>query len=391
MGRASSAAYAERAHSKAAPAEYGPEQMHSDPFGDDDAAMQQYAPTGGYGDDYCADNSCYTGSSCGSSRPACASGQWFATADYLYVRSSFSEAVEFMEVDSSTPGLNDRQINQFEFDYESSFRVGGGYRLCECGDEIRFVYTRLDSSAQDQQDFDTDIIVPFEIVAEPGGQYFFDADVDINSYDLTYAKTIPLGGGGCGCGDACGGGCADGCGDRCAAPCCPTWDITWSGGIRVADAEWQRTYLALGAQDNLVSDAVTSMEFDGVGGKVGVEGRRYFFSDGWLSIYMKGDLSLLYGDLEFETVRTEDGGSTPDQIIRQATSNQQLIPVTEIEAGLSGQVSCHGRVSAGYMLSAWHDLGFRDEFQLDNVFPLQYDDGNILGFDGFFARFEYAF
>jgi hypothetical protein len=391
MGRASSAAYAEEMHSKGRPVEQAPAQMHSNPFGDDSPAMQPYGPAGGYGDDYCADNSCYTGSNCGASRSARASGQCFVTADYLYVRSSFSEAVEFMEVDSSTPGLNDRTINQFEFDYESSFRVGGGYRLCECGDEIRFVYTRLSSSAEDQQDFDTDIIVPFEVVAEPGGQYLFDADVDINSYDLTYSKTIPLGGNCCDCGDACGGQCGNGCGDCCAAPCCPAWDVTWSGGIRVADAEWQRTYTALGATDNLVNNAVTRMDFDGVGGKVGMEGRRYFFSGGWLSVYMKGDISLLYGDLEFETVRTEEGGSVPDQIIRQATSNQQLIPVTEIEAGLSSQVSCHGRISAGYLLSAWHDLGFRDEFQLDNVFPLQYDDGNILGFDGFFARLEYAF
>ena len=395
MSRASSAAYAEEVHSKAAPAEQLPGPMHSDPFGDDGASTQQFAPAGGYGDDYCADNTCYTGSNCGSCGPSCASGQCFVTADYLYVRSSFSEAVEFLEIDNTTPGLNDRELHQFNFDYESSFRVGGGYRLCECGDEIRFVYTRLDSSAQDQQDFDTDIIVPFEVVGEPGGQYFFDANVDINSYDLTYAKTIPLGGNCCDCGDACGGGCGsgcgNGCGDCCAAPCCPAWDVTFSGGLRAADAEWQRTYLALGAQDNLVSNAVSRMDFDGIGGKVGMEGRRYFFSGGWLSIFMKGDISLLYGDLEFETVRTEDGGTAPDQIIRQGTSNQQLIPVTELEAGLSGQVSCHGRISAGYMLSAWHDLGFRDEFQLDNVFPLQYDDGNILGFDGFFARLEYAF
>jgi len=395
MGRASSAVYAEQMRSKSGHVEQAPEQMHSNPFGDDNAPMQEYGPAGGCNDDYCCDDTCYTGSSCGTRGAACASGQCFVTADYLYVRSSFSEAVEFMEVDSTTPGLNDREINQFEFDYESSFRVGGGYRLCECGDEIRFVYTRLSSSAEDQQDFDTDIIVPFEVVAEPGGEYLFDADVDINSYDLTYAKTIPLGGQCCGCGDACGSecgsGCSSGCGDCCAAPCCPVWDVTWSGGIRVADAEWQRTYTALGATDNLVSDAVSRMDFDGVGGKVGMEGRRYFFSGGWLSVYMKGDISLLYGDLEFETVRTEEGGSVPDQIIRQATSNQQLIPVTEIEAGLSSQVSCHGRISAGYLLSAWHDLGFRDEFQLDNVFPLQYDDGNILGFDGFFARLEYAF
>ena len=396
MARASSAAYAEELPSKAAPAPQAPVLNHSDPFSDDRVhadPLQQYGPTGSYGDDYCCDSS-YTDSCCQTSGPTCASGQCFVTADYLYVRSSFSEAVKFMKVDTETQGLNDREINQFEFDYESSFRVGGGYRLCECGDEIRFVYTRLGSSAQDQQDFDIDIIVPYEIVGEPGGEYFFNADVDINSYDLTYSKTIPLGDTCCGCGDACGGecgsGCGDGCGD-CCAPCCPAWDVTWSGGLRVADAEWQRTYTALGAQDNLVSDAVTSMDFDGIGGRFGLEGRRYFFQGGWLSIFMKGDISLLYGDLEFETVRTEEGGSAPDQIIQQSTSNQQLIPVTEIEAGLSGQISCHGRISAGYLLSAWHDLGFRDEFQLDNVFPLQYDDGNILGFDGFFARLEYAF
>jgi hypothetical protein len=367
-----------------APQTQGPATMQADPFSDDSVPMQYDGTV--VDDGYFHGDSCHTG--CASSRPSCANGQCYFFADYLYVRASASEAVTFMEVDNNTPGLNERTVNQFDFEYDSSFRFGGGYRLCECGEQIRFMYTRFDSFAEDEQDFDTNIIVPFEVVGEPGGTYFFNADVDLNAYDLEYAKTIPLGGNCCcNCGDACGGGCGDGC----CQPCCPAWDITWSGGVRAAEADWQRAYVALGAQDNLVSDAVSSMDFDGVGLKMGLEGRRYFFKDGWLSLFLKGDLSVLYGNLEFETVRTEEGGSVPDQVIRQTTENQQLIPVTEIEAGLSGQVSCHCRVSAGYLLSAWHDLGFRDEFQLDNVFPLQYDDANILGFDGFFARLEYGF
>jgi hypothetical protein len=368
----------------------GPTPMQADPFSDDSMLHQQgpYGEYDAYGADYLCNEGCDTGCS-EPSGSACANGQLFFTADYLYVRASFSEAVEFLEVDNTTPGLNEREIEQFDFEYDSSFRFGGGYRLCGCGDQIRFLYTRFDSFAEDEQDFDVNIIVPFEVVGEPGGTYFFNADVDLNSYDLEYAKTIPLGGC-CECGDACGGHCGSGCGD-CCEPCCPAWDITWSGGIRAAEVDWERRYVALGAQENLVSDAVSTMDFDGWGAKVGLEGRRYFFKNGCLSLYAKGDISLLYGDLEFEVVRTQDGGTAPDQIIEQSTSNQQIIPVTEIEAGLSGQVSCHCRVSAGYLLSAWHDLGFRDEFQLDNVFPLQYDDANILGFDGFFARFEYGF
>ena len=39
------------------------------------------------------------------------------------------------------------------------------------------------------------------------------------------------------------------------------------------------------------------MDFQGGGLRTGLEGRRYFFKDGWLSIYGKGDISLLLGDV----------------------------------------------------------------------------------------------
>jgi hypothetical protein len=191
---------------------------------------------------------------------------------------------------------------------------------------------------------------------------------------------------GCGCGDCCG---SCSCGGCCSS--CPAWDLRWSGGFRAADVEWRRIYAALGTADEFLEDSVSSMEFDGAGLKVGLEGRRYFCQSGWLSVYAKGDLSLLYGDLEFSTVATAEGGTAPDAINRVSTTSNQIIPVTDLEVGVASQVSCYGRLTAGYLLSAWHDLGFRDEFPVGGDFPVTYDDANILGFDGFFARLEYAF
>jgi len=362
-----------------------PQGMPANPFNDDSGPMLEYGPSGDCCDDYCSDMPCDVGC-CDTCQTNRASGQCFITADYLYLRSSFSDSVEFHEVDSQQTAT-EQSVTQFEFDYESSFRVGGGYRLCGCGDEIRFMYTRMESSAFDQQDAGDDITVPFLITAPLGGQYRFLADVEINSYELEYSKTIPLGGTGRG------GGCGDVCG-YCTS-CCPAWDVTWTGGFRAADAEWHRAYVALDTTDALLEDAVSSMDFDGAGLKVGLQARRYFCKSGWLSIYAKGDLSLLYGSLEFASVATIEGGTAPDAIVRQSTTTNQIIPVTELEAGLSGQISCNGRLSAGYLLSAWHDLGFRDEFTFDAMneveIPIRYDDANILGFDGFFARVEYAF
>ena len=81
----------------------------------------------------------------------------------------------------------------------------------------------------------------------------------------------------------------------------------------------------------------------------------------------------------------------PAHFVTQTFTNRQIIPVTDIEAGLTAQVTSHAAVSAGYLMSAWHDLGARDEDQLNTLLPIAYDDANILGFDGIFARVEVAF
>jgi hypothetical protein len=351
----------------------------------------------------CVDGSCYGGCDQGCCQSGCSGGccdsgghggighlfgsgggQFFFTADYLYVRPSFSEATAFVRQDL-VEGTD--TFVPLEFDYESSYRFGGGYRSCCCGDQIRFMFTRMGGEASDTA-FPGDI-VPYEAAPPPDGFTEIDADVDAKTFDLECAKTIPLGGQCCGCGDACGGGCGDCCGS-----CCPAWDLTWSGGVRWADVGWNRSYVAFDEDEFAVTDARVGMVFHGGGLRTGLEGRRYFFKDGWLSVFGKGNISLLLGDVHIQSVRAVDDPSSapsPDIVNTQNYRTRQIIPVTELEGGVTAQVSCSTAITLGYMFAAWHDLGFRDEFELNTLLPLTYDDANILGFDGLFARVEFGY
>ena len=352
-----------------------------------DQGCSDYGCCDDYGYGCCGDSCCNSG--CGSSGCCLGGlcggggGQFFATADYLYVHPSFSEATAFVDQDLAT---GTETFVPLDFDYNSSYRFGGGWRSCCCGDEIRFMFTRMNSSASDTA-FPGDI-VPIEAAPPPGGQTNINAGIDAKSYDLECRKTIPLGGCCCDCGDACGG-CGDGCGGcgECCNNCCPAWDITWSGGLRWGDVDWNRSYVAVGSAGT-VTDAEVRMDFEGGGLRTGLEGRRYFFKDGCLSIYGKGDISLLLGDVRVQTVRST---FNPTVVQTQNFSTRQIIPVTELEGGVTAQVSRNAAITAGYLFAAWHDLGFRDEHELNLLIPQRYDDANILGFDGFFARIEFAY
>jgi hypothetical protein len=345
---------------------------------------------GPYCDQNCCGQNCcpQTSGCCDGGCCGLAGGRFYFTADYLNVRASFSEATAKVVEDLNAGTDTFVPLN---FGFESSYRFGGGYRLNCCGEEIRFLYTRMTSSAEDTaQNGD---LVPIEASPPPGGQTNIHASVDSNTYDIEWAKTIPLGG----CCNSCGSCCDDcqsGCGSACCGHCCPAWDITWSGGFRWGDVDWSRRFAANDANAFTVTDARSDMNFHGGGLRTGLEGRRYFGKDGWLSLYAKGDLSLLFGRINLVTHRDTFDPSTPGTPTTtntQTFTNQQIIPVTELEAGVTGQVSCHLSLTGGYLMSAWHDLGFRDQDQLNTLLPISYDDANILGFDGFFARAEFSY
>ena len=313
--------------------------------------------------------------------------RWYFTADYLYVRANFSEATAFVE--HVPPGAGESTFrdtfHELDFRHDSSYRFGAGYQLGCCDEQVRFQYTRLSSYAN-ALTTNEDAIGPFETSPGPGGSLNVFANVNANSYDLEYAKTIPLGGNAVGCCDPCG------CGDPCGCtPSCPAWDITWSGGLRFADVDWVRSYVGTNPQTEETRTTLSTMDFSGGGPRVGLEGRRYFGQNRWCSMFLKGDLSLLLGNAQFNASRVTDDGTPPTTINLQSANFRNIIPVTEIEAGMTAQLTGSSVLSTGYLFSAWHDLGFRDQFAFATFLETNYDDANILGFDGFFVRLEVAY
>jgi len=319
--------------------------------------------------------------------------RFFVGGEYLHVRANPSEAVSYLERDLTDITSPTDTFNQFDFDYEGSFRLYGGCRNC-CGEEIRFTYTRFDTGSgfvsptvPNGSGGAFQIVSPLEVVATiDGSRTEGSADIELNSFDLGWSKTIPLGSP-LGCDTGCGDACLDGCCDPCCDSWCPAWDITFTGAFRTADLSAQRNFVSYDVSNVAQTTGRTAFDFDGAGARVGLLGRRYFGRNGIASLYLKGDLSLLVG--EYSTEQQRASAATPNQITGQSISCRHIIPVTEIEAGGTVFVTCNTSLSGGYFMSAWHDLGFRDEYD----FGLQttYDDANIMGFDGFFVRMETAF
>jgi hypothetical protein len=296
------------------------------------------------------------------------SGRWFFGADYLNIRADVSDATTFVERDAANAIDTFHQAN---FDYNSSFRLYGGYRFTDCCGELRLTYTRFRSESDDSSGEATasrQFNAAFEVNAiTPGSSVDVEYDVDADVFDLDLGRTLPLGSplGHCGC------------------DWCPAWDIQWFFGVRYADVDWTRDTVTNDPNASTVSSRGL-MDFEGFGPRFGVDGRRYIGRNGNFSIFARGAVSVLLGDVDYTITGTT---STPGVTPTQRASFTRLIPVTEIELGASVHVTDNFTISGGYLVSAWHDLGFGDQY-FAVLTPVFYGDANILGFDGFFVRAE---
>jgi len=314
-------------------------------------------------------------------------GLFYVGAEYLQVRATFSESVAFLTqtqtVVNNTAVLTNT-FTELEYDYEPSYRIYGGYRLCDCGGDIQFGYTNYDSSAAaiGTAQPGSVVIAPDRVTSlTPETSVITNSGVRAQSYDLAFSKTIPLG-------------CPP-------STCCgyrwyPAWDITWSAGIRYAEVDWNRDHAQVdtGAVGNTSS---TVLDFEGGGPRWGLEGRRYLGKKQHFDLFLKGDISLLLGNVGITNTRMAVVAGAPIAINTTIFNSTQIIPVLDIVVGGTAYLSDRLTVSGGYLFSAWHDLGMRDTFALLNDPGLQdptditFDDANILGFDGFFVRTEFSF
>lgn len=302
--------------------------------------------------------------------------QWVAGAEFLYARASFSNAVAYVSTDDA---LNNFNFAPIDFDYNPSYSIYGGAFVSQWGGAMIIDFTRLSSDANfgALTTETTPIAFPFD--ADVSGS----ADVDAKTYDLSFSKSLYLGGAASGATAGC--------------PTCvagrpawePAWELGFEGGMRYAEVEWSRTANATAAPDpEDVGDSTRSeLNFDGFGPRLGVLGRRYIGKRGFLSVYAKGDWSLLWGDVDQRLTLTDGPTGTVSMF---SSGGDRIIPITEIELGATANVGRSASLSAGYFWMAWHDLGMKEVFDTSLIFAG--DSGaNILGFDGLFVRGEVAY
>ena len=169
--------------------------------------------------------------------------------------------------------------------------------------------------------------------------------------------------------------------------------MQWIAGVRVADINRHDTNEVFGdAGTDCLAEGNINADFSGAGPRVGLLGRRYCGPCNQFSLFTKGTGALLIGQYNIRRALVNEGTDiTPAVTTIREDSLARLIPNAEIEVGGTWQVNRHASLSAGYFYQAWFDLGSSPEIVGANLDFGNLDDANILGFDGFFARFELMF
>jgi len=182
----------------------------------------------------------------------------------------------------------------------------------------------------------------------------------------------------------------------------PTWpaSISYWAGLRFANVN-QFYDSTISAGGGVVSDGIFRVNWFGVGPYSSLTGRLWLGQSGRLSCFARGAAALLVGKNHITTDVSVTGQFTGGQ----DSGRVLVVPVLESELGASWQVSDYLRLSAGYFVQAWFDMGVSGGTfsgqnlpaatggtfpPIQNVFGGA-DDSSIMAFEGLFVRAEYNF
>lgn len=306
----------------------------------------------------------------------------FGGAEYLAARPTFSQSLAFVrQVRPSGTGSEgasenvDQDVN-FSFDREDTVRAFIGLRQNDCLSELRFTYWRLQSDDQVNRAAGADAggnDVSYDIwdvaAAVPGDQLVASSRVTGDVYDIQYKRSVRRM-------DAC----------DMADVCCLPWSLQWSAGVRIADWAHDTSVVSTSASATQVD---TSMEFDGAGPMVGLDGRRALRLLPRASVYTSFQTALLLGQYDHRLVRTAIvGPNTSREIFTRG--DDRMVPVTELEAGVAWQFGHCLNISGGWFQQVWWDLGMEGDVVRGDI-GFHRDDANIMAWDGFTLRAEFSY
>ncbi len=272
---------------------------------------------------------------CNSSRRSC----FFAGAEYLHLRTHFSEAVAFATVTDSlsNQGFN-RQVvaHELDFDYENSFRVFLGYHLNECCD-VRFSYWQLDTETfvTGTAGVGQTIVDPFGNLGLGGSSINTTASVNMEVYDIEFQRPVDFSCGGIG--------------------------FLYSAGVRFADVDQFYGSTITGAASAVTSDGRFDVDFSGVGPLLSITGQSFHGGCKQFSFFAKGATALLVGQYDISTRVTQPGVTGG-----QAADRVRMAPVLESELGASWRPADCVQFSAGWMFQAWFNLAHPEGRSTEN-------------------------
>ena len=317
-----------------------------------------------------AEPSRWEGDGEGLGRPLSLASRWYASQEYLLIRTHFSEALAFARADlAGAPANVSVRAEELDFDYESSFRTVLGYHWNNCTD-IRFRYWHLDvDTTVPGTAGPTEIIVdPYGGFAAAGESIAATAAVEMNIYDLEVVRPINL--------------------HR------PNLGLDYSAGLRFADVE-QFSDSTIRTGGAIKSRGEFAAEFFGVGPYVSLTGKASPANHPRFSLLSKWGMALLVGQYDVSTQMTvpgvQGGGQRADRT--------RLVPVAEAELGGQWRATDYLTLSAGWLVQGWWNLGASGgTFDGENT-PLApmdaafvgTDDADIMSFDAVFLRGEVEF
>jgi hypothetical protein len=130
-------------------------------------------------------------------------------------------------------------------------------------------------------------------------------------------------------------------------------------------------------------------DLHGYGLRLGAGASKSCGSCNWLSSYLHADFTLLAANVN---ARYRAFDAFNGKVVDFSQDLDRLVPVLDLEVGVSANVSCHTTLKLGYIYSIWWNVVTNQSFIED----VQHGDisggvGDTLTFDGLFARVEFVF
>jgi hypothetical protein len=311
---------------------------------------------------------------------------WTVFGEFLYLRSGNDKISYAVPIDGAiVPPVGAGPITigpeaVVDADFSAGFRVGGELGLSPSA-TIGVAYERLESDGNSSVTVNAPFVIR-SLVSHPGTQAaptdFLDgsarAGVDYRILDVSLSRELL-----CGC----------------------EYSASWLVGLRLANLE--QGFASTLTNTTLLETVATNVDFDGGGFRIGLGAERALCVPcsergtstcgtcrGGFALYGRALASFLAG--KFETSYSQSDNFTPEPIVLAGWEDDRVVPILDIEFGLSWtSPGERWRLAGGYLFSAWYNAVTTEPFINGVRNNYSGEISETLTFDGLKATAEFQF